>query len=571
MSKKIKKVKSIRKFLLISLIPATAFLIYSFLQNPRILGASTTSNYTLDESIFPNPERGFHIFSSIYPGSILSTSTAKNNGDTLIHVNFRLDTFATSAISTDMLNTITNTFNTARNNGVKLIVRFVYNASSVGTDASEAQINIHLQQLKPILTTNSDVIAAFDAGFIGRWGEWNNSSNGLLTTATETRIYKNILANFPSDRQVQLRTPAFIRNISSSLTTSEKAKIGHYNDCFLANTSDMGTYSNPDIDKTYLATISLNSIIGGETCAVSTRSICSTAVAEMQQLHFSYLNQDYHPNVISGWKTNGCFNTIKKKLGYRLSLVNTNYPTLIGQGDSFNFKATIKNDGFASIYNPRKIYLVLYNNNYSYKLPLSTDPRNWKSNTLSSLNEVVIIPTNTVSGNYNLALWLPDNYDSLKSKPAYSIRLANLNTWVPTLGYNLLATNITIGNVSAITTTPTKAFTPTSTPTLIPTKVPTPTNTSTSSTVIHARSNISGTEFWAGGIFRGYCPVDVILSPGKYYIGFRSYNPAGTAEQNITLVSGQSLNLNYDAGAKTINSGETPIPTATPKPKSRRH
>ena len=47
---------------------------------------------------------------------------------------------------------------------------------------------------------------------------------------------------------------------------------------------------------------------------------CPTATTELEELHFSYLNQAYHPNVISSWKTDGCFNDIHRYLGYRLVL-----------------------------------------------------------------------------------------------------------------------------------------------------------------------------------------------------------------------------------------------------------
>lgn len=462
----------------------TTFFIYSFSpknQKLKVLGVSTTSNYTVDESIFTNPERGFHSNCDIYSGYNLS-SNAATLGNTLIHVNFRLDSFRTSPLSSAMLDTIANAFNTARANNVKLIIRFMYNAGpypNCEPDASEAQIITHIQQLKPVLAAGSDVIAAFDAGFIGCWGEWHTSTNNLTTDEIRTRIFKSELANFPANRQIQLRTPDYIKAIWPSLTEAERARVGHHNDCFLANDTDSGTYADPVTDKAYLANnIGLNAIIGGETCKVSSRSTCPTALSEMQQIHYSEINEAYHEAVLQSWKDGGCFNTMKKNLGYRLSLINANYPTSIQPGETFTFKSTIKNSGFASIYNSRKVYLVLYNTSNSYTLPLQVNPKNWKSDTTNYIDEVVTVSTNAIIGNYNLALWLPDASDSLKSKPAYSIRFANLNTWVQNLGYNLLATNIAINNT---TTSPN--------PTVIPTIKPTITSTTSGQCTVCSNGN----------------------------------------------------------------------------------
>ena len=46
----------------------------------------------------------------------------------------------------------------------------------------------------------------------------------------------------------------------------------------------------------------------------------------------------------------------------------------------------------------------------------------------------------SMAGEYNVYLNLPDPYASLHDNPDFSIRLANLNVWEETTGYNLLTT-----------------------------------------------------------------------------------------------------------------------------------
>ena len=43
-------------------------------------------------------------------------------------------------------------------------------------------------------------------------------------------------------------------------------------------------------------------------------------------------------------------------------------------------------------------------------------------------------------GDYKLALWLPDEYASLRGNPLYAVRFVNENIWEKTTGFNVLGT-----------------------------------------------------------------------------------------------------------------------------------
>ena len=145
--------------------------------------------------------------------------------------------------------------------------------------------------------------------------------------ANRKEVVDALLSALPDSRMVQIRTPSLKQKTYNSTTAlsqsqafnkSNMARIGHHNDCFLASSNDFGTYNNTSTEYSYLEQETKFTPMGGETCAVNEpRSQCPTALAEMQKFHWSYLNFDYHPTVISGFQTNNCFPEIQNRLGYR--------------------------------------------------------------------------------------------------------------------------------------------------------------------------------------------------------------------------------------------------------------
>jgi len=184
--------------------------------------------------------------------------------------------------------------------------------------------------------------------------------------------------------------------------------------------------------------------MGGETCAVNEpRSQCTTALTEMEKFHWSYLNNGYHPTVISGFKTEGCYPTIHNRLGYRFELINGTYPKSASIQSPFTIKFNVFNRGFASPFNKRTAYLVLknINTNATFSVPLKTDIRFWSSNVIKTITESITVPSK-IAGNYALFLNLPDSI--LKNRTEYSIAFANENIWDLSTGYNSLSHTINL-------------------------------------------------------------------------------------------------------------------------------
>jgi hypothetical protein len=303
------------------------------------------------------------------------------------------------------------------------------------------------------------------------WGEWyytdyfveDPNNPGEITEndwANRREVLTKILEVLPATRMVQVRTPfikqkIFNRTLPITLveahSRSNIARTGHHNDCFLASDTDLGTY-RPEVitqEKNYLAQETKYLPMGGETCELNPpRSECFTAVEELSRFHWAYLNIDYHPDVISSWY-NLCLDDLKRRLGYRLALVEGTYPDEVQPGATFTVEVKLRNEGWAAPFNSRPVELLLRHKTSGKicqaKLPDDLHFRLPEEGDIS-LTHALRTSTNLPAGQYDLLLNLPDPELSLYSVPAYAIRLANELVWEENLGYNnLLHTIIVTG------------------------------------------------------------------------------------------------------------------------------
>ena len=409
--------------------------------------ATVTHTFTYSEVSILNPERGF--FTPYELPSPAGFSSVRITGNTLAHINFRLDEYRESDLPKELLDGFQINFQDIREAGVKVIIRFAYNAGPYPysePDASKAQILKHIEQLTPLLQKNTDVIAWVEAGFIGAWGEWHTSTNGLDNIQDKQKILNAILAAIP-DRYVQVRYPANIIEMYPNPEDAAKARVAHHNDCFLSSATDVGTYERDgtitiERDQKYLAELTRITPMSGETCApFPPRSECVNAIQEMELLHFSAINEAYHKGILRSWEDGGCLQEITDRMGYRHSLISADFNKQVRPGGVLNLTVSLENKGFASIINERFLYIVIFNDDRRYEVKTPIDPRTWQPGA-SSFNIQLHIPSNADEGNYQLALWLPDASETLQGNPLYAIQFANENIFDEVTGFNLL------GNVS---------------------------------------------------------------------------------------------------------------------------
>jgi hypothetical protein len=399
-----------------------------------------------------NPERGFYVGVNLL--SSTSAAQARASGHSLAIAEVHLDAYRDRPLDDALLSALDAGFDRVRSAGIKVVLRFAYN-ESFDADAPKAIILGHIAQLKPLLQKHADVIAVLQAGFIGAWGEWHSSTNGLDNDADHATILNALLDALPASRAVQVRTPmdkAGVFGSSAALGEAEaftgtpRARTGHHNDCFLASASDFGTYDSPiDQWEAYVAAETRFVPMGGETCGVSARTECGVAVGEMTSNHWSYLNEAYHQDVLAGWQAQGCYDDITRSLGYRFVLTQVRYSESVAPGGELALELNLANTGFAAPFNKRPVYIVLSGAGARRVARLETaDVRRWQRGESVKITTRLRVPASAAPGTYQLALWMPDDATTLRDDPRYGIQLANAGVWNSATGDNVLARDLVI-------------------------------------------------------------------------------------------------------------------------------
>ncbi len=135
---------------------------------------------------------------------------------------------------------------------------------------------------------------------------------------------------------------------------------------------------------------------------------------------------------------------IRRSLGYRLVLKDATVPPSIRTGGALSLNIHLSNEGFAAMYNPHPLYIVLLGPS-RYEIPVTNiDSRRWEAGQEQNIAINVSLPANMIPGTYRLGLWLPDAYNSLRNSPAYSVRFANSNVWDAATGVNILNANLVV-------------------------------------------------------------------------------------------------------------------------------
>ena len=151
--------------------------------------------------------------------------------------------------------------------------------------------------------------------------------------------------------------------------------------------------------------------MGGETCSVSEYCDCTDGVADMEEYHWSYLNSAYHPGVIARWRQEGCLGEIERRLGYRFVLETGRFTRRPVAGGEFVVGLELRNEGFASPFNPRPAKLVLTDASGRKRqvFDMPWDPRRWFAGKTHTLTAGFAVPPQFVAGDVcTLWLWLPD-------------------------------------------------------------------------------------------------------------------------------------------------------------------
>ena len=407
--------------------------------NASMLSVQFTPS-TLD---FPNPERGFYKYAAD-PAKLDADylNSITQQGYRLIYTPADLSQWRNQDLPQSYLNALNDGFELMRQAGVKAVLRFAYDYEASGKDTNLAQVKRHIEQLKPIINRNADVIAVWQGGFIGAWGEWHSSANGLNSDSNKKEIAQALLAALPANRQLNLRypydlikwygTPASAEDFANN---SEKARIGIHNDCYLASIDDTGTYQ-PRHDQTIEAQRMFTrqhvqyTSFGGETCApiAQARTTCSDILREGKEYRLGYLNYDYHEDFINGWEKEGCMADVRKNIGYRIELSQFQISSK-AQSGSLKWALKLSNQGWARPLNPRDIVVRFTSADGSSKdVALeNTNLRTLDAGERAQWEGTLTLP-GLSAGEYSVSLGAPDPDARLAGNTRFSLRFANADS-----------------------------------------------------------------------------------------------------------------------------------------------
>ncbi len=327
---------------------------------------------------------------------------------------------------------------------------------------TDARMRAHVVAVAAMLADVIDVVAFVEAGWLGRWGEWNHadhapSTSPVLVDPDARRAFlRHVLDTYAAagvDRHVELRRPLFARE---QIDADATAHVGLYNDCFMTTDSDYGTYSNfepgnpSNFDgsaeaRAWAESFSATAPFGGETCPTGDGTErwrdCDRMVgpaSEPASLHMSYLHGGYALDARATWEAGGCYDEIRRRLGYRFEVRSVRWAPRATAGQPVEVTITVANTGWAILHHAREARLVLRGDEpFSVGAPLdgyaaldgalsASDARTWRPGEEVTVRASFVAPA---AGDYTLHVVLPD--PDRPDVTAYAIRFATLREGAP--------------------------------------------------------------------------------------------------------------------------------------------
>jgi hypothetical protein len=422
-----------------------------------------------------NPERGMY-FGAYPTGTQSHTIVAKwLYLDTVCNQNLTWNGYDQAGTS-PVLNAYAKTLEEARAKGVKVLFRPRYDTPDDSrpngcglfhADTQARQLN-HIDAVAAMLGAYRDAIACIQAGYLGRWGEWNDGGFGAATVplltnrADRNAIIDHVLAAYAARgilQHVEVRRPVFAREV---LSRNPNARVALHNDAFMTTGSDMGTYSNFEAGnpanfatsaeaKAWAQSLTANASFGGETCPATgggerwrLSGNMIGANSEPAALHMNYLNGDWAADAVATWTSGGCYPEIKRRLGYRFEVTRVAYTPTVAAGQPFQVRIDVRNTGWAKLHKPRQAKLVLRNGTTTRVYTVAAGAvASWAPGQTTTLAVDAPAPG---AGTYSVRLWLPD--PDAPSRIPYAVRLATLrngaNMFDPNTGENTLGVSIAV-------------------------------------------------------------------------------------------------------------------------------
>ncbi len=348
--------------------------------------------------------------------------------------------------------------------------RFIYNFGPIGPTAQDAPISVisnHIDQLAPIVLQYKDIIFALEAGFIGTWGEWHDSTNGNDTASAQATVLNKEYSYFGGLFPILVRYPGDLIQFAGGLTPP--SGFGMHDDYYASDSDDGGTwdlcvttagwcfsneYSVTQF-QTFAQQVSATSMFAGEFGALySTLQTCDALDAYSHTYNVQSISLNPYPaDIGTELQNEGCALSFYNKVGTRIELENAQVigdPTANGQ---LYFALTLENTGYGRVIRPRPVtVLLLSGTSVVAQFPLSTATMDLTTLAASAspvsqtFETTLTLPSSFPSGQtIQAVLFAPDPAPSLTSQPAYALPLNSIDNnsnpvFDSTTGYNQFAT-----------------------------------------------------------------------------------------------------------------------------------
>lgn len=384
-----KTVYSFILILIILVLGAGAFLFYRFRQTPSL--AYTPGAYPESAAALENPYCGFYrIYAYRLNGTLpdknaLSSAIEKAPGR-LALLQFNLRDWPNESLSEAALSQLDYILSAWASSDKQLILRFLYDWDGKASETEPADLSViqtHMKQTAEIYNHYADHIFLLQGLYTGNYGEMHHSrhQSAEAIASLASTLYE------ASDASIYLgvRTPNQWRTISKQTSGKLDKRLSLFNDGLLASSSDAGTYG----DKERSSEIAFQNTLcrtvpnGGEVIISNPCNDFENAVSDFSQMHISYLNMDYDPDVLNKWKNtpysgedifrglNG-YDYMERHLGYRFVLRSSSFSFPSQASDHAILEISLENVGFSANYASfrHEITLCAKNSDTRFTFPL---------------------------------------------------------------------------------------------------------------------------------------------------------------------------------------------------------
>ena len=403
-----------------------------------------------------NPYRGFYRMI----GYILSddrkpaeaaawcSENCDSNPYPLMLLEINLKNYSNSNISTKARNQLDKILEQCLLAKKQVILRFLYDwdGQALSTEPSDLpQIKNHISQISSTVNKYADCVYILQGTLTGNNGEMNHSNYGDINQIRQ--IIEELDQNISSDIFLAVRTPGQLRGILRTKTPlsstdagngSLQARLSLFNDGMLGSVYDLGTYDDtplqPDSNLDEQGTRSEELLFqyklcqyvpnGGEVTVDNEYNDLNNAIADLSQMHISYLNSEHDTAVLDKWKNStytgsrtdvfsGCtgYDYISTHLGYRYVMKESSVDFHSVLSDTASLYITIANTGFSSAYTRFDTVLFLTDESTGKlkKIETNIDNRTIAGNDCSTFKTDLDIRS-LKKGTYSVSLRMKDPY-----------------------------------------------------------------------------------------------------------------------------------------------------------------